>query len=206
MDAAPAPWSDPPWPRWTGAGRVAAPGFAAFRTNRRRWPAARSAGKGFLHLSSSGAAATRCSPASTGAPAMAQRALCRSGLPDMAWLFTITTSGCVLRGDRLALEIAARPRRARARDDAGGDQDPQRWTPTTPRRRSRSRSPTALSQFLRAADPAPARRSCRRHADRGRAGATLFTARSCSRGRKRHHPDEAFGATLLLARRRGRRL
>src|SRR5208337_3694387 len=40
------------------------------------------------------------------APYLAQRALhCDSGMPDLAWLFVITTSGCVLQGDRLALEV-----------------------------------------------------------------------------------------------------
>ena len=40
------------------------------------------------------------------APYMAQRALhCDPGLPDLAWLVMITTSGCVLQGDRLALDV-----------------------------------------------------------------------------------------------------
>ena len=42
---------------------------------------------------------------------MAQRALyCDQAMPDLAWLFVITTSGCVLQGDRLALEVALAPR------------------------------------------------------------------------------------------------
>ena len=37
-------------------------------------------------------------------PYMAQRALYPDpAMPDQAWLFMITTSGCVLQGDRLAL-------------------------------------------------------------------------------------------------------
>ena len=43
-------------------------------------------------------------------PFLANRALhCDDALPDMAWLFTITTSGCVLQGDRLALDVALGP-------------------------------------------------------------------------------------------------
>src|SRR5512137_794683 len=39
-------------------------------------------------------------------PYLAQRVLhCDDALPDMAWLFMITTSGCVLQGDRLALDV-----------------------------------------------------------------------------------------------------
>jgi len=44
------------------------------------------------------------------APFLAQRALhCDDALPDMAWLFMITTGGCVLQGDRLALDVALGP-------------------------------------------------------------------------------------------------
>ncbi|MGH8635332.1 MAG: urease accessory protein UreD, partial [Burkholderiales bacterium] len=44
------------------------------------------------------------------APYMAQRALyCDPAMPDLAWLFMITTSGCVLQGDRLALDVALGP-------------------------------------------------------------------------------------------------
>ena len=43
-------------------------------------------------------------------PCLAQRALhCDDALPDMAWLFMITTSGCVLQGDRLALDVSLGP-------------------------------------------------------------------------------------------------
>ena len=41
---------------------------------------------------------------------MAQRALYPDpDLPDLAWLFVITTTGCVLQGDRLALEVTLAP-------------------------------------------------------------------------------------------------
>src|SRR5262245_20167440 len=44
------------------------------------------------------------------APYMAQRALyCDESLPDLASIFLITTTGCLLQGDRLALEIALGP-------------------------------------------------------------------------------------------------
>ena len=58
-------------------------------------------------------------------PYLAQRALhCDEALPDMAWLFMITTTGCVLQGDRMALEVALGAGRESARHDAVGDQDP----------------------------------------------------------------------------------
>jgi urease accessory protein len=43
-------------------------------------------------------------------PYLAQRVLhCDDALPDMAWLFMITTTGCVLQGDRLALDVSLGP-------------------------------------------------------------------------------------------------
>src|SRR5215218_5189241 len=44
------------------------------------------------------------------APYMAQRALyCDQMMPDLAHLFLITTTGCLLQGDRLALDITLGP-------------------------------------------------------------------------------------------------
>ena len=44
------------------------------------------------------------------APYMAQRALyCDQGMPDLACVFLITTTGCLLQGDRLALDIMLGP-------------------------------------------------------------------------------------------------
>ena len=42
-------------------------------------------------------------------PGAARAVLRRRRCPTMAWLFMITTSGCVLQGDRLALEVALGP-------------------------------------------------------------------------------------------------
>src|SRR5260370_41770224 len=44
-------------------------------------------------------------------PYMAQRALyCDQGMPDLACVFLITTTGCLLQGDRLALQHMLGPR------------------------------------------------------------------------------------------------
>jgi urease accessory protein len=132
-------------------------------------------------------------------PFMAQRPLYPDpGLPDMAWLFMITTSGCVLQGDRLALEVALAPG-ARAHvttqsatklhsmdancavqtqaialaDDAYLEFLPE---PLIPHRRTRFLSDTHITI-------APS--------------ATLLFSEVVQPGRKHHHPDECFGATLL---------
>src|SRR5262245_20849382 len=133
------------------------------------------------------------------APYMAQRALYPDpALPDQAWLFMITTSGCVLQGDRLALEVALAPG-ARAHvttqsatkihsmeanyavqtqsialaDGAYLEFLPE---PLIPHRRARFLSETRISIAPTAA--------------------TLY-GEIVQPGRKHHHPDESFGATML---------
>jgi urease accessory protein len=133
------------------------------------------------------------------APYMAQRVLYPDvGLPDQAWLFMITTSGCVLQGDRLALDVTLGPQ-ARAHvttqsatkvhsmdancavqtqaialaDGAYLEFLPE---PLIPHRRARFLSDTRISI-------APT--------------ATLLYEEIVQPGRKHHHPDECFGATLL---------
>jgi urease accessory protein len=132
-------------------------------------------------------------------PYMAQRALYPDpAMPDLAWLFMITTSGCVLQGDRLALEVAVGPG-ARAHVttqsatkihsmDANYAVQTQSITladgayleflpePLIPHRRARFLSDTRISI-------APT--------------ATLLYAEIVQPGRKYHHPDECFGATLV---------
>ena len=133
------------------------------------------------------------------APYMAQRALYPDpAMPDQAWLFVITTSGCVLQGDRLELEIAIEPH-ARAHVttqsatkihsmDANYAVQTQSTVladgayleflpePLIPHRRARFLSETRITI-------APT--------------ATLLHAEIVQSGRKHHHPDESFGATLL---------
>ena len=133
------------------------------------------------------------------APYMAQRPLYPDpALPDMAWLFTITTSGCMLQGDRMALDVTLAPG-ARAHvttqsatkvhsmdanyavqtqaivlaDGAYLEFLPE---PLIPHRRTRYLSDTRISI-------APT--------------ATLLYSEIVQPGRKHHHPDECFGATLL---------
>jgi len=133
------------------------------------------------------------------APYMAQRVLYpEEAMPDLAWLFVITTSGCVLQGDRLALDVRLGPG-ARSHVttqsatkihtmDANYAVQTQTFAladgayleylpePLLPHRRARFLSDTRISV-------APT--------------ATLLCAEIVQPGRKYHHPDEAFGAVLL---------
>jgi len=132
-------------------------------------------------------------------PFMVQRVLYPDvALPDQAWVFIITTTGCVLQGDRMALDISlARGARAHVTtqsatkihsmeanyavqtqtitlaDDSYLELLPE---PLIPHRRARFLSDTHISV-------APS--------------ATLLYGEIVQPGRKYHHTDEAFGATLL---------
>jgi len=133
------------------------------------------------------------------APYLAQRALhCDEALPEMAWLFMITTGGCVLQGDRMALEVSLSPG-ARAHVttqsatkvhamDANYATQTQSFTlddgayleflpdPLLPHRQARFDSRTTITI-------APT--------------ASLLCSEIVLPGRRHHHPDECFGATLL---------
>jgi urease accessory protein len=132
-------------------------------------------------------------------PYLAQRALHPdAALPDLAHVFLITSSGCLLQGDRLALEVAlGRGARAHVTTqsatkihamDVNLATQAQSFTledgayleflpePLIPHRRSRFASDTRITV-------APT--------------ATLLYAEILQAGRKHHHPDECFGATLL---------
>lgn len=133
------------------------------------------------------------------APYMAQRVLYPDpALPDQAWLFMITTSGCVLQGDRLALEVALGP-------DARAHVTTQSATKV----HSMDANCAVQTQSIALADGAyleflpepliPHRRA--RFLSDTRISiaptATLLYSEIVQPGRKHHHPDECFGATLL---------
>ena len=133
------------------------------------------------------------------APFLAQRALhCDEALPDMAWLFVITTAGCVLQGDRMALDVELGPG-AKAHVttqsatkvhamDANHARQVQTITlgedayleylpdPLIPHRSSRFASETRI-----AIDPT----------------ASLLCSEIVQPGRLHHRPDECFGMTVL---------
>lgn len=133
------------------------------------------------------------------APYMAQRVLYPDpAMPDLAWLFMITTSGCILQGDRLALDVTLGPgarthlttqsatkvhsmdanfalqtQSIALADGAYLEFLPE---PLIPHRRSRFLSDTRITV-------APT--------------ATFLYGEIVQAGRKHHHPDECFGLTLL---------
>jgi urease accessory protein len=132
-------------------------------------------------------------------PYLAQRALYPDpGLPDLAHVFLITSSGCLLQGDRLSLEVTlASDARAHLTTqsatkihamDVNFALQRQKFAlgdgayleflpePLIPHRRSRFTSETEVVV-------APT--------------ASMLYAEVVQPGRKHHHPEECFGATLL---------
>jgi len=133
------------------------------------------------------------------APYMVQRALyCDQEMLDLPWIFLITTTGCLLQGDRLALDVrlcsgarahvttqsatkihamdanyAAQTQTIALADDAYLEFLPD---PVIPHRNARFVSDTRISI-------APT--------------ATLLLSEIVQPGRKHHHPDECFGSTVI---------
>ena len=133
------------------------------------------------------------------APYMVQRALyCDPEMPDLACVFLVTTTGCLLQGDRLALDItlgpaaqahvttqsatkihamdanyAAQTQSITLADDAYLEFLPE---PVIPHRQARFISDTQISI-------APS--------------ATLLFSEIIQPGRQHHRPDECFGATVI---------
>jgi urease accessory protein len=133
------------------------------------------------------------------APYMAQRALyCDTGMPGLAHVFMITTTGCLLQGDRLALEIALGP----------GAQA-HVTTQSATKIHTMDANYAAQVQTITLAeqsylellpDPLIPHRRARYLSDtriRIASTATLLLSEIVQPGRKHHHPDECFGATLL---------
>lgn len=132
-------------------------------------------------------------------PYLAQRVLhCDDALPDMAWLFLITTTGCVLQGDRLALEITVGPR-ARAHVT----------TQSATKVHAMEANYALQTQHIRLAEGAylelmpesliPHRRSryaCETRIDIAPTASLLYSE-IVQPGRKHHHPNECFGMTVL---------
>jgi urease accessory protein len=135
----------------------------------------------------------------TRVPYLAQRVLhCDEALSDMAWLFLITTTGCVLQGDRSTLEISLGPN-ARAHVT----------TQSATKIHAMDANYALQTQHIRLADGAylellpeallPHRNSryaCHTRIDIA-PSASLLYAEIVQPGRKHHHPHECFGMTVL---------
>ncbi|QRM27748.1 urease accessory protein UreD [Microvirga sp. VF16] len=133
------------------------------------------------------------------APYMAQRALyCDQEMPFLPYVFLITTTGCLLQGDRLALDIDLGPgAQAHVTSQSatkihGMDANYAAQIQTI------TLAEQAYLEFL--PDPIIPHRHARfiSHTQICVApSATLLLAEILQPGRKYHHPDECFGATVV---------
>ncbi len=132
-------------------------------------------------------------------PYLAQRALhCDEALPEMAWLFTITTAGCVLQGDRLALEVALGPCAMAHVTTQSATKIHSMDTNFALQTQVLSLDEGAYLEFL--PDPLIPHRQARFASDTRitlHPSASLLYSEIVQPGRKYHHPDECFGATVL---------
>lgn len=188
-----------PWAQAEALG-ASAPELAAFQTEPPQMRSGTAGKTGFLRLGFEHRGhRTILANVERRVPYMAQRVLyCDQEMPDLACVFLITTTGCLLQGDRLALDIevgsqgqahittqsatkihgmdanyAAQVQRITLADNAYLEFLPE---PVIPHRRARFASDTQISI-------APS--------------ATLLLSEIILPGRKHYHPDECFGATVL---------
>ena len=132
-------------------------------------------------------------------PCLVQRALYpEAALPDFAWVFMITTTGCVLQGDRLTLKLQLGPG-ARAHVT----------TQAATKIHSMDANYAAQTQAIRLEDgayleflpePLIPHRGARFLSETTielSETATLLYGEILLPGRKHHRPDECFGAALL---------
>ena len=133
------------------------------------------------------------------APFMAQRVLYpERSLPDLAWLFIIATSGCVLQGDRMALEVALGPGARAHLTTQSATKIHTMDSNYAVQTQHISLDEGAYLEFL--PDPLIPHRRARFLSDTRISlaeTATLLYSEIIQPGRKHHHPDECFGATVL---------
>jgi urease accessory protein len=133
------------------------------------------------------------------APYMAQRALyCDQAMPDLAYVFLITTTGCLLQGDRLALDIALAPGAQAHVTSQSATKIHAMDANYAAQTQTITLADDAYLEFL--PDPVIPHRQARFVSDTQitvAPSATLLFSEIIQSGRKHHHPDECFGATVM---------
>jgi urease accessory protein len=144
---------------------------------------------------------------------MAQRALyCDQEMPDLACVFLITTTGCLLQGDRLALDVMLGPRAQAHVTTQSATKIHAMDANYAVQTQTITLAEDAYLEFL--PDPVIPHRHARFLSDTRISiapTATVLFSEIIQPGRKHHHPDDCFGATVLslstaVARPNGRAL
>src|SRR5215510_11324171 len=188
-----------PWAAAEALGR-AAPELAAFQDEPPQMRSGAVGKSGYLHLGFARRDRhTILADLDYRIPYRAQRALyCDDAMPDLAHVFLIMTTGCLLQGDRMALDISL-----------GQGARAHVTTQSATKIHSMDANYAAQTQTLALADEAyleflPDPIIPHRHARfvsetsiSVAPSATLLYAEIVQPGRKHHHPEECFGAAVL---------
>ncbi|MBO4224151.1 urease accessory protein UreD [Bradyrhizobium neotropicale] len=193
------PAAFPPWARAEALG-ASMPEFAPFQDEPPQMRSGSVGKAGFLRLGfEHRSGQTILAKLQRRAPYMVQRALyCDEQMPDMACVFLITTTGCVLQGDRLALDITLGPRTQAHLTSQSATKIHAMDANYAAQSQTITLADDAYLEFL--PDPVIPHRHSRFLSDTQicvAPSATLLFSEIIQPGRKHHHPDECFGATVL---------
>lgn len=188
-----------PWAAAEALGALA-PELAAFQDEPPQMKSGTVGKTGFLHLGFERRDShTVLARLERRAPYMVQRALyCDQKMPDLAWVFLITTSGCLLQGDRLALDVKLGPGARAHVTTQSATKIHSMDANYAAQMQSIVLSDDAYLEFL--PDPLIPHRNARFVSDTRISiapTATLLLSEIIQAGRKHHHPDECFGATII---------
>jgi urease accessory protein len=189
----------PPWTRAEAIGATS-PEFARFQDEPPQMKSGAVGKTGFLRLGlEHRSGRTVLAKLERRAPYMVQRALyCDEEMPALASLFLITTTGCVLQGDRLALDITLGPCAQAHITTQSATKVHAMEANYAVQSQTITVADDAYLEFL--PDPVIPHRHSRYLSDTQifvAPSATLLLSEIVQPGRKHHHPDECFGATIL---------
>ena len=193
------PAAFPPWARAEALGASMSE-FASFQDEPPQMSSGTVGKTGFLRLGfEHRSGKTVLATLERRAPYMVQRALhCDEQMPGLAYVFLITTTGCLLQGDRLALDITLHPRAQAHLTSQSATKIHSMQANYAAQSQTISLADDAYLEFL--PDPVIPHRHSRFISDTQISvapSATLLLSEIIQPGRKHHHPDECFGATVL---------
>jgi urease accessory protein len=188
-----------PWTRAEALG-ASTPEFASFQDEPLQMRSGTVGKTGFLRLGfERRSGQTILATLERRAPYMVQRALhCDEEVPGLACVFLITTTGCLLQGDRLALDVTLGPRAQAHLTSQSATKIHAMDANYAAQSQTITLADDAYLEFL--PDPVIPHRHSRFLSDTQicvAPSATLLLSEIIQPGRKHHHPDECFGATVL---------